>query len=95
MGLGMPRNEWVLGQPTHESRRLKRPAEMLCGLRVLLLYRFISDYQTEHKFLPDDMRVNVLPEKPADEFRARGIWQRVLRFFFFFWRGVDLSAFGC
>lgn len=72
------------------ARRLKRPAEMLCGLRVSLLHRFISDYQTEHKFLPDDMRVSVLPEKPADEFRARRIWQRVLRFL-----GEDLSAFGC
>lgn len=86
----MTRNVRVLGQPTHESRRLKRPAEMLCGLRISLLYRFISDYQTEHKFLPDDMQESVLPEKPADEFRVRGIWQRVFRVL-----GEDLSAFGC
>lgn len=79
-GPGMPGNERVLGQSTHESRRLERPAQIVCGLRISLLHRFISDYQTECKFLPDDMRVSVLPEKPADEFRVKGMWQRVLHF---------------
>lgn len=73
----MPRNEQAPGQPIQKSKRLKRPAEMFCGLRILLLYQFISDYQKYHKFLPDDMQVSVLLEEPAHEFREGRIRQKV------------------
>ncbi|KAK2541972.1 hypothetical protein Q9966_003796 [Columba livia] len=70
----MPGNERVLGRSTHESRRLERPAQIVCGLRISLLHRFISDYQTERKFLPDDMRAYAVLGGKTHQPHLAGKW---------------------